>query len=243
MDTLIPNKSKELLYVTVYDKLFKMITEGTFPKNSRLPSEPDLAKRLGVSRSTLRQSLALLQDDGLIKNIRGKGNFITNDKLKNSNGLEKFGHPVYKCLNEEPDDLEMEFKIDPPSDYYLKVLNSASVATVCVDRWYLKNKSSLAYSYTIIPIEEISKLNLNLNDKEEFKKFIEEDIYNDCTKIEIKIKISKSGNFVTKNHPIAGEDTFYLLEEAIYKSSNTPIILNKHYLPVKTSTIKINPTR
>ncbi|MGL5477837.1 MAG: GntR family transcriptional regulator, partial [Clostridium sp.] len=52
MDTLIPNKSKELLYVTVYDKLFKMITEGTFPKNSRLPSEPDLAKRLGVSRST-----------------------------------------------------------------------------------------------------------------------------------------------------------------------------------------------
>ena len=43
----IIDKTKELRYVTVYDKLFKKINEGNFPEGSRLPSEPDLAKQLG----------------------------------------------------------------------------------------------------------------------------------------------------------------------------------------------------
>ena len=37
-----------------------MINEGTFAEGSRLPSEPELSKMLGVSRTTLRQALALL---------------------------------------------------------------------------------------------------------------------------------------------------------------------------------------
>ena len=65
--------SKKLLYTSVYDKLYKMIIDGEYPLNSKLPSEPELAKSFGVSRMTLRQALALLQDDGLVKNIRGKG--------------------------------------------------------------------------------------------------------------------------------------------------------------------------
>ena len=72
-------KIKEPKYVTIYNILFKMITLGEFSKNDRLPSEPDLARDLGVSRTTLRQALTLLQEDGLIKIIRGKGNFITKD--------------------------------------------------------------------------------------------------------------------------------------------------------------------
>ena len=69
------SKEKKPLYIAVYDKLFKLITDGTFPPQSKLPTEPELAKKLGVSRMTLRQALALLQDDGLVNSIHGKGNF------------------------------------------------------------------------------------------------------------------------------------------------------------------------
>lgn len=68
----ISNKLKRPLYVNVYDELLLQISKGEYPTDSRLPSEPDLAKKLGVSRATLRQALALLQDDGLIRNIHGK---------------------------------------------------------------------------------------------------------------------------------------------------------------------------
>lgn len=243
MVTLTQTKQKELLYVTVYDKLFKMIAEGTFEENSRLPSEPELAKRLGISRSTLRQSLSLLQDDGLIKNIRGKGNFITKKNIPNKNGLEKIGHPIYKCLDSEPTKLEINFKIDPPSEYYKKVLGSNSSATVCIDRWYLDTNSTLAYTYTIIPIEAISLFNIDLNDKSSLEKFIEQNIYLDSTSIDISIKFTTAGNFVTKNHPILNEEYFFLIEEEIYNNSQFPIAFNKHYLPIKNSTISINQTK
>ncbi|HHD2752135.1 TPA: GntR family transcriptional regulator [Clostridium perfringens] len=243
MEILTVNKPKELLYVTVYDKLFKMINEGTFPENSRLPSEPELAKRLGISRSTLRQALALLQDDGLIRNIRGKGNYIIKENKTDTTGLEKIGHPVYKCLDLETNDVELDFKIEPPSDYYKKILGDKSVATVCVDRWYLNKNSTLAYTYTIIAIEAISKFNIDLSDKSSILKFVEEESYKDCSKIKSTIKFTTAGNFVTKDHPIPNEKQFYLIDEAIYSDSEFPIIFNKHYLPIKHSTIKINPNR
>ena len=243
MDILTTTKQKQPLYVTVYDKLFKMISEGNFSDDSRLPSEPDLAKRLGVSRSTLRQALALLQDDGLIKNIRGKGNFIIKENKTKLTGLEKIGHPVYKCLDIDIEKVEINLKIDLPSDYYKKILGKKSVATVCIDRWYWAAGSAIAYTYSIIPIEAISLFNIDLNKEKSILSFIEEKSYIDCTGIESKIKLTTAGSFVTKNHPISNETQFYLIDEAIYNNSQFPIIFNKHYLPTKQSTLKINPSK
>ncbi|MPQ43232.1 GntR family transcriptional regulator [Clostridium tarantellae] len=241
MDNInIIDTSKELRYVEVYNKLFKMITEGSFPKNSRLPSEPELAKTLGVSRSTLRQALALLQDDGLIKNIRGKGNYITKENTTKKNGLEKIGHVIYKCLEHPISNVEFDFKIEPPSDYFTKILGKKSAATVVIDRWYNNNKEALAYTFTIIPIEVISNFKINLNNKEELIKFIEEEIYKECLSSKIHIKFSTTGNFITKGHPISCENQFYLIEESLYKSGEYPIAFNKHYIPIQYGNIEIN---
>ncbi|MFH8715075.1 GntR family transcriptional regulator [Streptomyces zaomyceticus] len=43
---------------------------------ARLPSEPTLAAQYKVSTPTLRNALALLQAEGLIEKIHGKGNFV-----------------------------------------------------------------------------------------------------------------------------------------------------------------------
>lgn len=239
----IIDKAKELRYVKVYNKLFKMINEGTFPKGSRLPSEPNLAKSLGVSRTTLRQALSLLKDDGLIKNIHGKGNFITKENNEMKTGLEKIGHIIYKCLDHKIDKIEFDFKIQPPSDYFIKILGEESVATVVIDRWYMCDSKTIAYTFTTIPIEVISTFNLNLNNRDKLLKFIEETIYEICNDASINIKFSKTGNFITKSHPISCENQFFLVEEALYKNSNHPIMFNKHYLPTQYADIKFHPSK
>ena len=65
---------KKLKHVKVYDTLYAQIKDGLFPIGSSLPSEPELALQMEVSRMTLRRALALLQEDNLVENIRGKGN-------------------------------------------------------------------------------------------------------------------------------------------------------------------------
>lgn len=69
-------KETRLKHVRVYDQLYRLIQEGVFPAAASCPREPVLAGQLSVSRMTLRRALALLQEDHLVKNIRGKGNFI-----------------------------------------------------------------------------------------------------------------------------------------------------------------------
>ncbi|MGI8577990.1 MAG: GntR family transcriptional regulator [Nocardioidaceae bacterium] len=64
--------------------LMTSIAEGTLMPGDRLPKEQDLSLALGVSRMTLRQSLASLEARGVIERVPGRqgGTFILEPKIE-----------------------------------------------------------------------------------------------------------------------------------------------------------------
>jgi GntR family transcriptional regulator len=52
------------------------VQEGRWRVGERLPSEPQLAQDLGISRATLREALRLLISDGLLDRRHGVGTFV-----------------------------------------------------------------------------------------------------------------------------------------------------------------------
>ncbi|MGW3850913.1 GntR family transcriptional regulator [Streptomyces fagopyri] len=60
----------------IADDLRRQITTGRIKPGERLPSESGLADRYKASTATLRSALAVLQREGLIEKIHGKGNFV-----------------------------------------------------------------------------------------------------------------------------------------------------------------------
>jgi GntR family transcriptional regulator len=62
--------------LVVADDLRRQITTGRLGPGDRLPSESALANRYKVSTATLRSALAVLQREGLVEKIHGKGNFV-----------------------------------------------------------------------------------------------------------------------------------------------------------------------
>ena len=58
------------------------------PAGSRLPSEPDLAKQLGVSRATLREAMRSFETQGLIRRRQGSGTFVVGKVEALDGGLE-----------------------------------------------------------------------------------------------------------------------------------------------------------
>lgn len=61
---------------TIADDLRDRITSGRLGQGAPLPSEAHLAAQYRVSTSTLRNALAVLQAEGLVEKVHGKGNFV-----------------------------------------------------------------------------------------------------------------------------------------------------------------------
>jgi len=55
------------------EQLATAIRLGVFPFGSALPPERELAERMGVSRSTLREAIAALRTAGMVRTTRGRG--------------------------------------------------------------------------------------------------------------------------------------------------------------------------
>ena len=74
----------------VVDELRSAIVDGTRAPGERLPSEPDLARTLGISRPTLRDALRALEDEGLVRRVHGSGTYVTGRPLLVARG----GHAI-----------------------------------------------------------------------------------------------------------------------------------------------------
>jgi GntR family transcriptional regulator len=73
--------------VSVQDQLKQRIDRGEFPAGTRLPSEPDLAAELQVSRATLREALRAMEIEGLLRRRQGSGTFVA-DHPRMTNSLD-----------------------------------------------------------------------------------------------------------------------------------------------------------
>lgn len=61
------------------EHLIGEIIAGRLEPGDALPSEHHLVKALGIARTTVRQAMASLESDGLIRRVQGKGTFVASD--------------------------------------------------------------------------------------------------------------------------------------------------------------------
>jgi GntR family transcriptional regulator len=70
----------------LHDRLGRIIAAAD--PGTRLPSEPELSKELGVSRATLREAMRTFETQGLIRRKQGSGTYVTHPSAVIESGLE-----------------------------------------------------------------------------------------------------------------------------------------------------------
>ncbi len=78
----INRTSKLPLYHQLYEILRGDILHGKWQPGDMLPPESELVKRYQISRSTVRQVLDMLVNEGLIYRQRGRGTFVAHPTLE-----------------------------------------------------------------------------------------------------------------------------------------------------------------
>ncbi|CAH0266231.1 HTH-type transcriptional regulator TreR [Peribacillus sp. Bi96] len=111
-------------YVSLYGDIVSKIEKGIFPTNSKLPSESSFMEEYGISRDTVRKSLHLLEQNGYIHKIKGKGSFVLDFSKFNFPvaGLISYKEMVEK-LNLHSKTIIHTMELEPPDSNMIKLLD------------------------------------------------------------------------------------------------------------------------
>lgn len=76
MSMLTPLKRAPLLHHSVQDALKRYVADNGFKTGDALPSEAELARQLGVSRTSVREAVKALETIGILESRRGSGVYV-----------------------------------------------------------------------------------------------------------------------------------------------------------------------
>jgi GntR family transcriptional regulator len=79
--TPLDRRSFVPLYYQLQEVIKEQIESGVWSPGEMLPSEPELARRYGISRIVVRQALGILEDDAQIVRVKGRGTFVAEPKI------------------------------------------------------------------------------------------------------------------------------------------------------------------
>jgi GntR family transcriptional regulator, arabinose operon transcriptional repressor len=72
-------RSAQSKHQRLREHLINQIATGHLKPGQKLPSEHFLVRTLGVARTTIRQAMASLENEGLIRRVQGKGTFVESE--------------------------------------------------------------------------------------------------------------------------------------------------------------------
>lgn len=78
------------LYEQVTEKFRTLIYQGVLPADSRIPSVRQLAMELSINPNTIQRAYMMLEQEGLIYPVKGKGNFVADTRKIQEESKENF---------------------------------------------------------------------------------------------------------------------------------------------------------
>ncbi|MBQ5311224.1 MAG: GntR family transcriptional regulator [Oscillospiraceae bacterium] len=90
--------------IPIYEQLYSGITElaskDLLRPGDRIPSVRELAKELGVNPNTVSKAFGMLERDGIIYSVPGRGSFLSDDHggIIKKNAEKEFRQSVEKAL-------------------------------------------------------------------------------------------------------------------------------------------------
>jgi GntR family transcriptional regulator len=147
----------------LHDSLGRVIQAAK--PGERLPSEPELARQLGVSRATLREAMRTYETQGMIRRRQGSGTYVTHPSQIIESGLEvlesietlaeRIGLPVTMG--------ELRVKRHPANEDETRVLGlMPGLEVVNISRVILAEGRAVAYLVDILPADLLKEGELSV---------------------------------------------------------------------------------
>ncbi len=220
------------LYVQVKDRLLNMIETKELRFGEKLPSEPDLAKMFGVSRSTVREAIRVMAQEGEVIVRHGLGTFVAGSPVYVRSDLgalrsitwaikQRGWTPGTTCarMHEDVADSELAEK--------LQIAESAPI--ICIKRIRTADSTPVFYSVHKLSKEAFGNKILKWNMDGSFLEFLKSQCDIDILYAVSTVLPVKKPEEITKELGIDPTTPILLLDQIHYDVSNKPIFRSYDY--------------
>jgi len=118
------------LYSQLVNIIKRNITAGMLNPGDQLPSESELCKNFNISRSTVRQAISMLEDEGLVVRKQGRGTYVAEPKVRRkTEKLYSFTSEI-SSMGLTPSSKLVEYDVMEPTPDIMKMLELDSPSTL-----------------------------------------------------------------------------------------------------------------
>ncbi len=100
---VIDYKSGQPIFEQIYRGVVKLGAAGAFGEGGQLPSVRAVARELGVNPNTIQKAYAMLERDGVIYSVPGKGSFLAKPEAvlekRRAGALDQLRQAVREALD------------------------------------------------------------------------------------------------------------------------------------------------
>lgn len=166
----IDKKSEIPLYQQLAHSIKKAVDEQKLKENDKIPTENEFCKIYDLSRTTVRQALDILEKDGYIYKLKGKGSYVSTPKIyQNRSSFSKFYDDI-RSLGKIPVSKIISLKVKVANAYVKEKMQLEENDLICQIKWVrYGNNEPLIY--------ETINLNYKLVDGIETKELADKKLY------------------------------------------------------------------
>jgi GntR family transcriptional regulator len=249
---LKPIRESRLLPKLVVEQLRAMIQSGELPDGSQLPSEPELAKALNISRSTLRAALSYLEYEGTVLRRRGVGTFVADRRsLYNNLNINWGVTQIIKSTGAIPGTSKLQFDVQPASqrvEESLKIPHGAP--TIIIERVRTADKKPVSISVDHLAASRLAGTRSIEESLEHFRSFLaaHQSIY-EYFEQELNLTIDHATAWlrpmiadtnVARNLDVPLHSPILYLEQIDYDTEGNPLLLTDEYFAADSFTFSVH---
>jgi GntR family transcriptional regulator len=146
------------IYMQLANRLRGQIENGFIRTGDALPSERDLCAIMGASRVTVRKSIALLINEGLLTRRQGSGTFVTQRIQAPGSFLSSFSEDA-KGRGETSETCWISKQVDSATEEEARLLELAEGAQIArISRVRKSGGEPLAIENAVIPADMLPEL-------------------------------------------------------------------------------------
>ena len=88
------------IYEQIVERFEKLILKGALEADSQMPSVRQMAAELSINPNTIQKAYAILEQEGYIYPVKGKGNFVNGNLVLRQRKKEACFQKLEECLTE-----------------------------------------------------------------------------------------------------------------------------------------------